>query len=145
MTIENVQSYLFFGGRCAEALEFYRDVLGAQVEGILRFKDHPDACGPDGVAPDWEDKVMHSSFLVGGVQLMASDGMGPEETGFNGFSLCLTAPDEAAARALFDALADGGRVEMPLGKTFFSPCFGAVADRFGLSWMVIVPEEQDKT
>jgi PhnB protein len=136
-----IDPYLFFNGRCEEALEFYRQTLGAEPGMKMRFSESPDAPPPGMVAPDWGHKIMHSELRIGGALVMASDGMGPAPLSFQGFSLTLHQPDEAAARRVFDALAaNGGKVEMPLGKTFFSPCFGAVADRFGVSWMVIVQE-----
>lgn len=133
-----VEPYLFFGGRCEEALAFYRDALGAELTMLMRFKDSPEPCDPGMVPPGYEDKVMHASFRVGETELMASDGCGKEGVGFQGFSLSIAVADEAEARRLFGRLGDGGQVQMPLAKTFFSPCFGAVADRFGVSWMVIV-------
>lgn len=135
-----VQPYLFFEGRCEEAVEFYRSALGAEVESLMRFKESPEPPSPDACAgngsPD-PDKVMHASFRIGDTVVMASDGMCSGKTSFQGISLSLSAPDDAAAERLFTALADGGKVQMPLGKTFFSSSFGMVADRFGVSWMVI--------
>ena len=133
-----VQPYLFFGGRCEEALEFYQSALGAKVEMLLRFKDSPEPPDPAMVPPGSEDKVMHASLRVSETTVMASDGRCQGQPSFSGFSLSLTAPDEAAAERLFTALGDGGQVQMPLTKTFFSPRFGMVADRFGVSWMVVV-------
>ena len=132
-----VQPYLFFGGRCDEALEFYRTALGAQTEFVMRYKDSPQAIPPGQLPPDWENKIMHATFRVGGTQLMASDG---NETGpkFVGFSLSLAVPTAAEADRAFAALAAGGQVRMPLTKTFWSPCFGTLTDRFGLGWMVSV-------
>lgn len=131
-----VQPYLMFQGRCEEALEFYRRALGAEVTMLMRMKESPDpahrASGAEG------EKIMHASFSIGDSKLMASDGPAGGEPAFKGFSLSLDARDEADARRLFDALADGGQVQMPLGKTFWSPAFGMVADRFGVSWMVSV-------
>ena len=132
-----VQPYLFFSGRCEEAIEFYRTTLGAEIAMIVRFKESPEP-PPGGLAPGWEEKIMHASFTIGESTLMASDGSGQSEEGFAGFSLSLSFPDEAAARRAFDALADGGKVELPLSKTFFSPCFGMLMDRFGVSWMILV-------
>lgn len=135
-----VQAYLFFDGRCEEALEFYRRALGAQVSMLMRYKDSPEpvpAAGAKGPGPAPE-MVMHASFSVGATQVMASDGMGSGQANFQGFALSLNAETEADAKRLFDALADGGKVQMPLGKTFFSPAFGMVADRFGVGWMVVV-------
>jgi PhnB protein len=133
----HVQPYLFFDGRCEEALEFYKSALGAKVEMLLRFKDSPEPPAPGMVPPGSGDKVMHTSFRIGDTTVMASDGRCQGEPSFQGISLALAAADEAEADRLFAALADGGQVQMPLAKTFFSPRFGMVADRFGVSWMVV--------
>jgi PhnB protein len=133
-----VQAYLFFDGRCEEAIDFYRRVLGAEVEMLLRFKDSPEPPPPGTVPPGAENKVMHSQLRISDSVVMASDGMCQNKPSFQGFSLSLTVPDEAAADRLFAALGDGGQVQMPLSKTFFSPRFGMVADRFGVSWMIYV-------
>jgi PhnB protein len=133
-----VQPYLFFDGRCDEALEFYKKALGAKVEMLMRFKECPDAEGcPVGGA----EKVMHSAFKVGDSTVMASDGRCTGNPTFLGFALSVNARNGAEAERLFASLADGGELQMPLGKTFFSPSFGMVADRFGVSWMVIVLPE----
>ncbi|OFZ89613.1 MAG: hypothetical protein A2W21_04610 [Betaproteobacteria bacterium RBG_16_66_20] len=134
-----VQPYLFFDGRCEEALEFYKSVLGIKLEMLMRFKDSPEPPQPGMCPPGSEDKVMHASFRVGDTLVMASDGMAKGKPEFKGFSLSLDAATEAEADRLFAALGKGGQVQMPLAKTFFSPRFGMVADRFGVSWMVIVP------
>jgi PhnB protein len=133
-----VQPYLFFEGRCEEAIEFYRKALDAKVEMIMRYKDSPEPPPPGMVPPGSENKVMHSSFRIGDSVVMASDGSCTGQAKFGGVSLSLTAADEAEAKKRFAALADGGPVQMPLTKTFFSPKFGMVADKFGVSWMVIV-------
>jgi PhnB protein len=133
-----VQPYLFFDGRCEEALEFYRGALGAEVVMLMRFKECPDPPPAGMVAPGSDEKVMHACFRVGEAMVMASDGGCRGQASFAGFSLSLTVPDEAEAERLFAALGEGGQVQMPLGKTFFSPRFGIVADRFGVSWMVNV-------
>ncbi len=133
-----VEPYLFFDGRCEEALEFYRQALDAEVDMLMRFKDSPQPPAPGGCAPGAENKVMHATFHVGGSSLMASDGHCAGKPSFAGFGLSLTAHTVAQADRWFAALSDGGRVEMPLGQTFFSPRFGMVADRFGVLWMVIV-------
>jgi PhnB protein len=133
-----VQPYLFFDGRCEEAVEFYRSALGAEVTMLMRYKDSPDPPPPGMVAPGSEDKVMHTSFRIGETMVMASDGRCEGRPSFQGFSLSLTVPNETEADRLFTALVDGGQVQMPLTKTFFSPRFGMVADRFGVSWMVVV-------
>ena len=132
-----VQPYLFFGGRCDEALEFYRTALGAQVELLMRYKDSPEPMPAGMLPPGFENKVMHTTFRIGDSTLMGSDGCG-EATKFDGFSLSLAVPTEAEANRAFAALAAGGEVKMPLTKTFWSPCFGMLTDRFGLGWMVSV-------
>jgi len=130
-----VEAYLFFDGRCEEALDFYRRALGAEVTGLMRFKESPDpAMCPPGAA----DKVMHANVRIGGTTVMASDGQCSGKPGFQGFSLALAMPTEAAADRVFAALEEGGQVQMPMARTFFSPRFGMVADRFGVSWMVLV-------
>ena len=134
-----VQPYLFFDGRCEEALDLYRRVLGAQVDVVMRFKESPD---PGSVAPGLGDKVMHASFRIGDTELMASDGNAKGKPAFQGVSLALSVADEAEAERRFNALADGGQVQMPLAKTFFSSRFGMVADRFGVSWMIVAPGAQ---
>lgn len=133
-----VMPYLFFGGRCEEALGFYRDALGAQVDMLMRFSECPEPPPEGMLAPGFENKVLHSSFRIRGITVMASDGCEPG-TGFSGFALSLSVPNDDEARQLFDALAEGGSVQMPLGRTFFSPCYGMLTDRFGVQWMVIVP------
>jgi PhnB protein len=133
-----IQPYLFFDGRCEEAIEFYRRTLGAELQMLLRFKDSPEPHPPGMLPPGAEEKVMHASLRVGDTTVLASDGMCSGRQNFQGFSLSLTVRDEAEADRVFAALGDGGEVRMPLAKTFFSPRFGMVADRFGVTWMVYV-------
>jgi PhnB protein len=133
-----VQPYLFFDGRCEEAIEFYRSALGAEMTALMRFKDSPEPHEPGMCPPGSDNKVMHASFRIGETTVMASDGQCMGKPSFQGFALALTAPDAAKAEQLFAALADGGQVQMPLTKTFFSSHFGMVADRFGVGWMIIV-------
>ena len=135
-----VQPYLFFDGRCEEAIEFYKVTLGAKVEGLMRFKDSPDPVPPGMCGPNSDDKVMHSAFRIGDSLVMASDGMAGGKPEFKGFSLSVNVADAAEADRMFAALGTGGSVTMPLGKTFFSPRFGMVTDKFGVGWMVIVPQ-----
>ena len=133
-----IEPYLFFNGRCEEAVEFYRQAVGAKVEALIRFKESPEPPNPDcPVPPGWEDKVMHGAFRFGETLVMASDGHGGAPAEFRGFGLSITVKDAAEAKKVFDALADGGQVQAPLSPTFFSPSFGMVADRFGVMWMVI--------
>jgi PhnB protein len=138
-----VQNYLFFDGRCEEAIQFYQKTLGAKVEMMMRFKDSPEQQGGEGCAgpqPADGNKIMHASFRIGDTLVMASDGNCQGKPSFQGFSLSITVPKEAEAKKLFAALGDGGHVQVPLTKTFFSPAFGMVADRFGVSWMVHVAD-----
>lgn len=133
-----VQAYLFFNGTCETAVEFYKKALGAQVDMVMRFKESPDAPPPGMVPPGFEDKIMHCSFRVGETMIMASDGCSPGATEFQGFSLSLAVATEAEADRYFAALSEGGAVQMPLGKTFWSPRFGMLTDRFGVGWMINV-------
>ncbi len=136
-----VQPYLFFGGRCEEALEIYRTAIGAEVERLTRFKESPE---PHPGLPDcFDDKVMHASFRIGKTTLMASDGRCEGEQEFAGFSLSITVPNEAEAERVFSALAEGGLVTMPLEKTFWAPKFGMLQDRFGVGWMVSVEHKSE--
>jgi PhnB protein len=135
-----IQPYLFFEGRCEEAIELYRKALGAEVEMLMRIKDSPEPTPPGMHPPGSENKVMHASLRIGGARVMASDGRCSGKPAFQGFSLSLDAKDEAEAKRWFAALSAGGEVRMPLGKTFFSPCFGMLADRFGVPWMIIVAQ-----
>lgn len=137
-----VQPYLFFEGNCEEALDFYRAKLGAEQVMLMRYKECPDEPPPGMVRPGSEEKVMHGAFRLGESIIMASDNCcGEKEVGFDGFSLSLSLPDEVAATKAFVALAEEGEVQMPLGKTFWSPCFGMVTDKFGIGWMVTVAQE----
>ena len=136
-----VQVYLFFNGNCEEALAFYRKALGAEVEFMIRYKESPEPPPPGMVPPGFENKIMHTSFRIGQTTVMASDGCSAEKSSFDGFSLSLSVSSEAEANRAFAALSEGGQVRMPLTKTFWSPRFGMVQDRFGVGWMVSVPGE----
>jgi PhnB protein len=134
----HVLPYLQFDGRCEEAIKFYKTTLGAKVEQLMRFKDAPDQSM---ISQGSEDKVMHSCLSIGDTRVMASDGRCRREPNFQGFSLTLMTPSVADAERLFHALEAGGAVQMPLGETFFSPRFGMVVDRFGVSWMILATPE----
>jgi PhnB protein len=136
----SIQPYLFFNGRCDEAIEFYRKTLGAEAIMLMRLKQAPDQ---NMVPPGMGEKIMHARLQIGDSVIFLSDGMCAEQKGFEGFSLSLTVADEAEADRRFNALADGGKVQMPLDKTFFSPRFGAVADKFGVGWMVYVEPKEE--
>jgi PhnB protein len=133
-----VEPYLFFDGRCDEAIQFYKKALGAEVQMLMRFKECPD---PKAVPPGQGEKVMHASLRIGETSMMASDGQCKGVGKFEGFALSIGASTEAEADRWFAALAEGGQVRMPLAKTFFSPKFGMVADRFGVTWMVLVSHQ----
>lgn len=136
-TNRSIQPYLFFDGRCEEAIEFYRKALGAELEMLMRFKENPE---PSTNPPGSEDKVMHAAFRIGETQVLASDGHCAGKSAFQGFALSVTARNPEEADKMFHALSEGGNILMPLTATFFSPRFGMVADKFGVSWMVIVPK-----
>ena len=131
-----LQPYLFFDGRCEEALDFYKQALGAEVQMLMRWKDNPSQ---EMTPPGQGEKVMHAHLKIGDAELLASDGRCEGKPSFQGFALSYTAKDDGEAKRRFDALSQGGQVQMPLGKTFFASSFGMVADRFGVSWMVYVP------
>lgn len=130
-----IHPYLFFAGRCEEAIEFYKKAIGAEVQFLMRFKDSPEQ-HPDGKSLEgFENKIMHATLTIDGTILMASDGL-ISEPSFDGFRISLAFATEARADEVFKALAEGGSVQMPLGKTFWSPCFGMATDRFGVGWMI---------
>lgn len=133
--MRNIQPYLFFGGRCEEALRFYERALGAKVEMLMKFSDSPDPLPPGMIAPGFETKVMHSSLRIGDGVVMASDGSNTDEKSSK-VSLSISVKNNAEVDKLVAALAEGGQVTMPPGKTFWSPYFGMVQDRFGIGWMV---------
>ena len=136
-----VTPYLFFDGRCEEALDFYKKTLGAEVGMLMRVKDSPQQPPAGTYPPGTENKIMHSSFRINGATVMASDGCAQGKPKFDGFALSVDAKDEATADRMFAALADGGKVQMPLGETFFAQRFGMVADRFGVGWMIIMEKK----
>lgn len=140
MSAPYVQPYLFFGGRCEEALEFYKTAIGAEVQMLMRFGESPEPLPEGKVPPGFENKVMHAEFRVGSTVLMASDGTN-EELNFQGFSLSISVPTEAETDRVFAALSQSGQVTMPLGKTFWSPRFGMLTDRYGIGWIVTVAVE----
>lgn len=140
MANTQIQPYLFFGGRCEEALDFYRAALGAELEMMMHFNESPDPVPPGMLQPGFERKVMHAAFRIGTTTILASDGC-DDKSSFSGFSLALSAPTEAEVDRLFAALSEGGHVQMPLARTFWSARYGMLTDRFGISWMVMVPAD----
>lgn len=132
-----IQPYLFFDGRCEEAIDFYKSALGVKVEMLMRFKDSPEPQQAGTCPPGSENKVMHAALRIGETLVMASDGMAKGSPEFKGFALSIEVATEAEADRMFTALAKGGQVQMPLARTFYSPRFGMLADRFGVSWMII--------
>jgi PhnB protein len=132
-----IQAYLFFDGRCDEAIAFYQKALGAQVKMLMRYNEAPESPPPGSLPPGSENKVMHATLQIGETPVMMSDGHCGGAAAFEGFSLSAVAQDVAEADRLFAALGDGGTVTMPISKTFFSPRFGMLKDRFGVAWMVM--------
>jgi len=132
-----ISPYLHFDGRCDEAIEFYKKALGAELQFMVRFKENPE---PQYNPPGMDEKIMHANLLIGETQIMVSDGRCMGDAKFEGITLSIEAADAAEADRLFSALAEGGKVIMPQSQTFFSPRFGMVADKFGVHWMVIVPQ-----
>jgi uncharacterized glyoxalase superfamily protein PhnB/uncharacterized protein YbaA (DUF1428 family) len=137
----SVQPYLFFRGRCEEAIAYYKTALGAEVEMMMRFSDNPDKPGRDKVPAELDDRIMHASVRIAGAGILMSDGMKSGPLDFQCMSLALSIPSEAECERLYNALAADGTVQMPIGPTFFAKRFGAVADKFGVSWMIMVPAE----
>ena len=137
-----VEAYLMFNGRCEEAVRFYERALGAKVEMMMRYREAPDQPSSGMLPPGSEEKIMHCSFRIGETTVMASDDMSAQDARLEGFSLAITLTTEADADRVFSALAEGGKVTMPLGKTFWSPRFGMLQDRFGVSWMVNVTTDR---
>ena len=140
MNTTSITPYLFFGGRCDEAIEFYRQALGAEVQMLMRYKESPEALPPGMLQPGFENKVMHATIRIGGATLMASDGC-DDKSKFDGFRLSLAFATDSEAQQAFAALSEGGQVAMPLTKTFWSSCFGMVTDHFNVGWMVTVATE----
>ena len=140
MPTTQVIPYLMFGGRCQEALDFYKTALSAQVDMVMLFNQSPEPA-PEGMLPEgFGEKIMHSSFRVGDAVIFAGDG-NKEGAVTNGFSLTLLLSTEAEVTKAFEGLSEGGQVQMPVGKTFWSPWFGMVTDKFGVDWMLSVPME----
>ena len=137
-----VEGYLFFEGRCEEALQYYQRLLGAEIEMMSRYSDSPEPPREGMIPPGAENKVMHARFRIGDTAVMASDGMCSGQPKFGGFALSLHLTDVAEAERIFAALAEGGTVQMPLAETFWAPRFGMLADRFGVPWMVNVAHKQ---
>ena len=133
-----VQAYITFGGRCEEALEFYKKSIDAEVTSLMRWKESQDKDmkGP----PGYEEKIMNAAFRIGETELMADDGMGDKTTEFKGMTLAIEVADDAEAKRVFTALGEGGNVSMPLAKTFWTSSFGMLTDKFGVPWMVNVAE-----
>ena len=129
-----VQPYVFFDGKCEEALEFYQRAIGAKVNMLMRFGEAPDQSQ---IKPESKNKVMHAQFKIGDTTVLISDGRNQGNPKFDGFALTIQCKDAAETETYFKALSDGGQVEMPLDKTFFAKSFGMLKDRFGVHWMVI--------
>ncbi len=140
----NFQPYLFFRGRCAEAIDYYKQTLGAEEVVVMRFKDAPEKPSAGKMPEGMDDRIMHAGLRIAGAELMMSDGMRSGPTDFGCVGVSLSVSSEAEVKRVVNALAKDGKVEMPPTKTFFSPCFGGVVDKFGVNWMVLVPQEQSQ-
>ena len=135
-----IEPLITFGGRCEEALEFYKQSVGAEVTALMRWKESPDTAMKSPVG--FEEKIMHANFRVGETELMADDGMSEKPAEFKGMTLAIEAADDAEARRVFTALGEGGQVTMPLMKTFWTSSFGMLTDKFGVPWMVNVAAQK---
>jgi PhnB protein len=133
-----IHPYLFFDGRCEDAVEFYQQALGAKVDTLMRYRESPEPLSLGEARSEFDDKIMHASLRIGDATIMASDDCTPAPKAHGGYSLSLNVPDAATAERMFAKLGEGGTVQMPLGKTFWSPCFGMLTDRFGVAWMLNV-------
>lgn len=136
-----IQPYLFFRGRCEEAIEYYTETLGVEVVMMMRFKDSPEEPGSHAIPAEMAERIMHANLRIGGTDILMSDGMKSGDCDFECMSLAFTVPTEAECDRVFNGLAAEGTVQMPLGPTFFAKRFGAVADKFGVGWMILVPAE----
>ncbi len=139
-----ITPYLFFAGRCEEAIDFYCNALGAEKLFLMYFRESPDPTPPGVLQEGFENKVMHASIRIGDSLVMVSDGC-DDKTRFEGFRLSVSFPSEAEVHKAFEALSASGQVEMPLTKTFWSPCFGMLTDQFGVAWMVSMAEQPPAT
>jgi PhnB protein len=135
-----VQSYLFYNGRCQEALDFYKQAVGAEVVFLMHYNESPEPCAPGMIPAGFETKIMHATFRIGDTDIMAADGNSNNPPKFDGFSLSLTLKTPEQAERAFNALSEGGQVSLPLTQTFFSPKFGMLTDRFGVPWMLMVEQ-----
>lgn len=136
-----IQPYLFFRGRCEEAIAYYKNTIGAEVVMMMRFKDSPEEPGSHTIPPEMAERIMHASLRIGGAEILMSDGMKSGDCDFDCVSLAVSVASEAECDRIFNGLAADGTVQMPLGSTFFAKRFGAVADKFGVGWMILVPAE----
>jgi PhnB protein len=139
MTATTITPYLFYSGKCEEALSYYQKSLGAKIEMVMRFNESPNPTPPGALQEGFENKIMHATFTIAGATIMASDG-DSDKPKFDGFRLALTVPTDAEAHRLFDGLAAGGQVQVTLRQTFFSSCYGMVTDKFGVGWIVMVTQ-----
>ena len=129
-----LEPYLDLGGRCEEALNFYAKVFGGEITQLNRFEDAPAGMGVD---PNQKQKIMHATFVSPSLKFMASDGRGGSEPPKSGnVTLSLATSDLSEVERVFNALAEGGSVEMPLEDTFWGARFGMLTDAFGIRWML---------
>lgn len=135
-----ITPYLFFGGHTVDALAFYQEVFNGTIEAVMKYSDYPGPIPEGTLAPGFEDKVMHSAIRLGESMLYASDGSGPSSE-MKGFMLHYPVQTNGEADRIFAALSVGGNVIMPLETTFWSPYYGMLEDKFGVGWMISIPQE----
>ena len=134
----HINPYLIFDGRCEEAFRFYEKCFKGKIIAMLTHKGTPAEAH---VPAAWIDKILHARLDIGDQVLMASDAPPGRYEKPAGFSVSLQVKDPAEAERLFNALAEKGEIRMPLEKTFWSPRFGMLVDRFGIPWMINCEEQ----
>ena len=144
MTKEAIVPYLFYSGRCDEAIAFYERELGAKLEIRMTFNESPVPLPPGMLQEGFESKVMHATLKIGSMTVYMADGC-DDKPKFDGFNLAIQVETEEEAHRYFNALAKGGSIRMPLCATFWSPCYGMVSDQFNVGWMVMIPGPADPT
>lgn len=133
-----VNTYLIFNGNCEEAFQFYKSVFGGEFQYVGKYKDAPPEDGGEVVSEEDSNRIMHVSLPIGSSVLMGSDSHSKfGDVGFgDNFSISISAESTEEADKIFGGLTDEGRVDMPMQKTFWSPYFGMLKDKFGVNWMI---------
>jgi len=135
----NVQTYLFFDGRCEEAIEFYKAVFGADLLYSMRFREGP----PNLVTAENEEKIFHATMRFGETVINLSDDLKQERGSFGGFAILAHLDNDASAEEAFESLQEGGRVGMPIQEVFWASRYGIVTDRFGVTWKIQAGQPKD--